>query len=180
MQPLLIISSSLSPKSRSAVMAGRAREHLTAQGREVDWLDLRQMPLPQCDASSCYADPNVADLSARVRHAAGVILAAPVYNYDLSASAKNLVELTGQAWTNTVVGLILAAGGQGSYMSGMPFLNSLMLDFRCPVVPRFVYATKRSFADTGELADGEIVARIDELADTVALYADRIYSPPTD
>lgn len=179
MQPLLIISSSLSPKSRSAVMAERAREHLSAQGREVDWLDLRQIPLPHCDASTCYGDPAVAELSARIQRAAGIIIAAPVYNYDLSANAKTLVELTGRAWTNTVVGLILAAGGDGSYMSGMPFLNSLMLDFRCPVVPRFVYATKSSFAETGELSDQGIISRIDELADSVAIYADRIYFPPT-
>lgn len=179
MQPLLIISTSLNSRSRSAIMAEQARNHLAGRGRKVDWVDLRRLePLPFCDAHSCYDHPAVVDLRSRVLQAAGIIIASPVYNYDVAASAKNLIELTGQAWNNTPVGLILAAGGQGSYMSAMPFLNSLMLDFRCPVVPRFVYATKHAFAETGELADEDVRARIHELADTVALYADRIYSPP--
>ena len=42
-----------------------------------------------------------------------VLLAAPVYNYDVNAAAKNLVELTGRAWEGKVVGLLLSAGGRG-------------------------------------------------------------------
>ncbi len=176
MQPLLVITTSLNPNSRSATMAATAKDHLLTTGRSVDWLDLRQTPLPACDASTCYGNAAVIDAAARIERAAGIIIAAPVYNYDLGATAKNLVELTGQAWNNTIIGLILAAGGQGSYMSGMPFLNSLMLDFRCTVVPRFVYATKSAFEQDGQLTDTEITCRIKELSDSVANYADKLNS----
>ena len=67
--------------------------------------------------------------------------------YDLNAAAKNFIELTGRAWTNKVVGFICAAGGKGSYMSVTSFMNSLMLDFRCIIIPRFVYTDASGFDD---------------------------------
>ncbi len=86
----------------------------------------------------------------------------PIYNYDVNAAAKNLIELTGRAWTNKVVAFLCAAGGQGSYMSVMPLANSLMLDFRCVIVPRFVYATGEHFDDDGRI-DDSITRRTHEL-----------------
>jgi hypothetical protein len=45
----------------------------------------------------------------------------------------------------------------------MAFANSLMLDFRCVIIPRFVYATGRAF-DGDDLKDKEAGQRIEELA----------------
>ena len=87
----------------------------------------------------------------------------PVYNFQASASAKNIVELGGSMFEGKVVGFLCAAGGRNSYMSVMSLANSLMLDFRCHILPRYVFASKDSFSD-GELADAEISGRIGELA----------------
>jgi NAD(P)H-dependent FMN reductase len=84
------------------------------------------------------------------------------YNYDFSSSAKKLIELTGKAWQRKVVGFLAAAGGQTSFMSVMGFANSLMLDFRTLVVPRFVFATEESFEGL-EISDPSVIARIDDL-----------------
>ena len=111
------------------------------------------------------AEP-VVKLDELIRKAQGVLIGTPVYNYDASAATKNLIELTGQAWTNKVVGFLCAAGGSGSYMSMMGLANSLMLDFHCLVIPRFVYATKEAFTD-GRVRDSEVDDRIQELADTL-------------
>ena len=98
-----------------------------------------------------------------------MLLASPVYNYDVNAVAKNAIELTGRAWTGKVVGIMLAAGGQGSYMSAMGVANSLMLDFRCIIVPRFIYATGESF-EGSRLADESIQQRVEQLvADTLRI-----------
>ena len=59
--------------------------------------------------------------------------------------------------------LACAAGGGGSYMSVMPFANSLMLDFRCLVVPRFVYTTGAAFDADLQLTDEKIRQRVDDL-----------------
>ena len=87
----------------------------------------------------------------------------------MNAAAKNFVELTGKSWVGErgekVVGFLCAAGGKGSYMSVMSLANSLMLDFRCLIVPRFVYATSGDFA--GDAIETDIVQeRVAELCDT--------------
>jgi FMN reductase len=47
-----------------------------------------------------------------------------------------------------------------------------MLDFRCVVVPRFVYATGEAFAD-GKLADEAVQLRLAELCGSLADLARR-------
>jgi hypothetical protein len=50
-----------------------------------------------------------------------------------------------------------------SYMSVMAYANSLMLDFRCVIIPRFVYATGDDFDDEG-IAEAKIVQRVEQVA----------------
>ena len=158
----LIISCSLNPKSRSRVVAHYAYEQFHLKESDVEWIDLAQLQLPQCDGGACYADPRVKDLTGKISGAKGILLATPVYNYNASASTKNLIELTADAWNNKVVGLISVAGGRSSYMAPMALINSLMLDFRCLIVPRFVQAISKEIPDDGNLAEG-ITKRIQEL-----------------
>ena len=131
---------------------------------DVSLFDLAESPLPPCDGATAYGDSNVQQLSGLIENADAVLIASPVYNYDVNSAAKNAVELTGRAWTGKVVGMMLAAGGQGSYMSGMGLANSLMLDFRCLIVPRFIYATGESF-EGEQLADESIQERVHILVD---------------
>jgi len=162
----LVISCSLRPASRSRILAHRAHECLTTAGHKAELIDLIDHSLPLCDGHTSYNAEPVVKLDELIRKAQGVLIGTPVYNYDASAATKNLIELTGQAWTNKVVGFLCAAGGSGSYMSIMGLANSLMLDFHCLVIPRFVYATKEAFTD-GRVRDSEVDDRIQELADTL-------------
>ena len=130
----------------------------------MDFIALKNNPLPLCDGDSVYSRPEVISAAERVQKAEGILLSVPIYNYDANAAAKNLIELTGKSWEDKVVGFLCAAGGQGSYMSIMSLANSLMLDFRCIVLPRFVYVTGESF-EGDNLADSEIEKRIRELTD---------------
>jgi FMN reductase len=127
-------------------------------------LDLRQVELPFCDADAAYGHPNVEASQSLLNSARVIIVATPIYNFDVNAAAKNLVELTGDAWENKVVGFLCAAGGSSSYMSVMGLANSLMLDFRSVIIPRFVYATRHDFIDGLRLRD-EVRARVHELGE---------------
>lgn len=171
----LVISSSLHPDSRSRILAQACCERLQALDREYEIFDLSDRPLPPCDGASAYSDPSVRELARLVEQSEAVLLASPVYNYDVNAAAKNAVELTGRAWTGKVVGLMLAAGGQGSYMSAMGLANSLMLDFRCLIIPRFIYATGESF-EGDHLADENIQQRVDRLVQETTQIADAVKS----
>lgn len=161
----LVISCSLNEMSRSRRLALLAREDLAAAGETVDWLDLAEHPLPLCDGGAAYGDPRVAPVAAKVKAADGILLAGPVYNYNYNAAAKNLVELTGSdCWAGKVVGFLAAAGGASSYLSVLPLANSLMADFRCVVIPRFVYAERRAFSADAELQDERVRERVRRLA----------------
>jgi FMN reductase len=163
MPKYLVVSTSGNPDSNSRRMGRIALRHLQAAKVECDWLDISELGLPLCDADSCYTQPAAQKLSAAIEAADAILVATPVYNYDVSAAAKNMVELTGSSWEDKIVGFLCAAGGMNSYMSVMAFANSLMLDFRCVIIPRFVYATGDSF-EGDELKDKKVAKRIEEAA----------------
>src|SRR5438034_1698518 len=117
----LVISTSGNPDSNSRRMAQIAFEWLQKAKLNCEWLDISKLDLPLCDADACYNHPAGQNLAAAIERANGIIVATPVYNYDVAAAAKNMVELTGSAWEDKVVGFLCAAGGMGSYMSVMSF-----------------------------------------------------------
>jgi NAD(P)H-dependent FMN reductase len=164
---LLILSCSLNSESNSRMMAEEASRVATADGHAVTLVDLRTLSLPVCDGETAYGAPGVGALGRQIASADAILIASPIYNYDFNAAAKNAIELTGKSWENKVVGFLCAAGGTSSYMAVMPFANSLMLDFRCLIVPRFVYATGAAFPD-GKLNDPKVVDRIAELVRAAA------------
>jgi NAD(P)H-dependent FMN reductase len=167
---LLIVSASLNSDSNSRLLAREAERVLAADGHNVSFLDLRDLPLPMCDGEKAYGHPNVLQADKMVIGADGILMAVPIYNYDANAAAKNLIELTGKAWQNKVVGFLCAAGGASSYMSIMTLANSLMLDFRCVIIPRFVYTMGDAFSDN-KIVDSQIAARVAECARATAKLA---------
>jgi NAD(P)H-dependent FMN reductase len=168
----LVISTSLNPESKSRILAREVFAALKEYG-STELVDLRDHKLPLCDGDEAYSHAAVAELSAQIKKADAILLAVPVYNYSVSASAKNLIELTGSAWTDKVVGFLCAAGGKSSYMSVMNLANCLMLDFRCIINPRFVYADGSAFGDSS-LSDAEISKRVKELASSTAKLIGRM------
>ena len=140
----LIISCSLNPSSKSRIMAEYA---YNLYCKNAKLIDLQKIKLPMCDGDACYKHPAVGILKENIQNASSILIAGPIYNYDLNAASKNLIELTGSVWADKLVGFICAAGGKGSYMSPISFANSLMLDFRCIIIPRFVYADKTCFSN---------------------------------
>jgi FMN reductase len=165
----LVISTSGNPDSNSRRMGRVAFAHLRKRKVTCDWIDIREMQLPLCDADKCYGMPGSKKLRTAVERADGILVAAPVYNYDVAAATKNMIELTGSAWEDKIVGFLCAAGGPGSYMSVMAYANSLMLDFRCVIVPRFAFATSDSF-DGKRISDKKITDRIKQVADELARF----------
>ena len=158
----LIISGSLRSTSLSRVMAEALVKAYDSLKIPSSLIDLREFTLPLCDGESAYGHRHVATMNAEISAARVIIVATPIYNYDANAAVKNLLELTGSSWEDKTVGFLCAAGGGSSYMSIMGLANSLMLDFRCLIIPRFVYAHGKDFVEgqpTSALAE-----RIQELA----------------
>jgi len=165
----LVISTSGNPDSNSRRMARIAFAHLQKQKADCAWIDISEMDLPLCDADKCYLNASAQKLSKEIEAADGILVATPVYNYDVAATAKNMLELTGSAWEEKVVGFLCAAGGASSYMAVMGFANSLMLDFRAVIIPRFVYATGNAF-EGESISDAKIAGRVTEVADELVRF----------
>ncbi len=156
---VLIVATSLSTSSRSRLLAHLAAEKLARSGTPYTLLDLAETPLPFTGSAAGWGDPTVAKVKALTKAATHLLFATPVYNYDVNAVAKNYIEHMGKdALEDKTVGFLLSAGGAGSYMAVMPFANSLMLDFRCWIVPRFLYVSK-------DLEEGKLPAPLEERLD---------------
>src|SRR6476646_7798153 len=155
----LVISTSGSPDSNSRRMGRAAFAHLQKKEVDCDWIDIREMDLPLCDADKCYGMPGSKKLSAAIEGADGILVAA----------TKNMIELTGSAWEDKIVGFLCAAGGHASYMSVMAYANSLMLDFRCVIIPRFAFATSDAF-EGEHVSDKKIDERIKQVADELVRF----------
>ena len=173
MKQLIILESSLNPKSKSKVLAQAAKQTLEAnhQDLEVKLLNIGDYKLPICDGSTVYSDPNVQKLGKELQSASAILIATPIYNYTINSNLKNAIECTGRdAWSDKVVGFLVAAGGQGSYMAIMGIANSLMLDFRCLIVPRFVYALSQD-VENGAVVSDDVRERIKQLTEKTVQLA---------
>ncbi len=174
---ILILSCSLNPASRSHRLALESQAALEHLDRNVRLVDLREFDLPLCDGEDAYDAEGVEQISHLIRNSAGILIAAPVYNYDLNSAAKNLIELTGKAWREKPVGFLCSAGGRSSYMAPIGLANSLMFDFRSWIVPRFVYATGADFGADGSITP-QVLERIAELASALVKLSDALRTTP--
>ena len=165
---ITVISCSLHPNSRSFVLARQFCDEAKTLGVEAKLIDLRERDIPFCDGVDSYDHPEAVRIKDEIAAASTIILSVPIYNFDVNAACKNLLELGLRAWNDKLVGFLCAAGGKSSYMSVMGCANNLMLDFRCIIIPRFVYATGDDFGDdrtASMFIESEAVAeRVRELA----------------
>src|SRR5881396_921142 len=108
MPKYLVVSTSGNPDSNSRRMGRVAFAHLQKRKVDCTWIDISEMDLPLCDADKCYLNQSAQKLNKTVETADGILIAAPVYNYDVAAAAKNMIELTGSSWEEKVVGFLCA------------------------------------------------------------------------
>jgi NAD(P)H-dependent FMN reductase len=160
---ILIVGTSLDPESKSQQLARLVLSLSREKGHTADLLDLRHFKLPFAGEDGSFDAESVMRLKEKMMGYHKFIFCVPIYNYNVSASAKNFIELVGDKWLeNSTIGFICAASGQSSYMSVMSFANSLQLDFRVWVVPRFVYSVSSDWHN-GELKNGKVKERIEGL-----------------
>lgn len=168
-----ILNTNLAPGGKTAHLAETMAELMGEGGHEAKVFSLAEWDLPACDGITCYQNEKTIALTAELAKADALILVSPVYNYDLNAAAKNLIELTGYSWKGKAIGLVCTAGAEKSYLSPLAFMNSLGTDYRCLVSPRYVYVTRADFNSDNILpADGDIRRRLAFLAKELPILAE--------
>ena len=171
---LAIIASSLDVDSRSQLLARQALQVAHDRDITASLIDLREFDIPLCGTVAGWESADAEKIRKVLKPASHILFSLPIYNFDVNAAAKNIVELMGSdVFEAKIVGFICAAGGRSSYMSVLAFANSLMLDFRCWIAPRFVYATGEDFeGDT--IKNGDIGDRIERLIEDLVVHGPKI------
>ncbi|SCA63045.1 Uncharacterized protein SCG7109_AH_00210 [Chlamydiales bacterium SCGC AG-110-M15] len=173
----LIFSCSLRSISRSYLLAKQAFEEIKNRGEEAELVDLRDWELPYCDGESTGNHEQVLKLEKKIRAAKGILISAPIYNFDMNALSRGLAELTAGAWEGKLVGLLCAAGGKGSYMAPMGLANSLLLHYHCFILPRIVYGTEAQF-EGDSISDPELHKRVLEQVDMLLDVGTKLRGAP--
>ena len=134
-----------------------------------DLILLSQFDIPLCNGNNHLNNKTVLDLNHKINQSDGILIFTPIYNYNINSALKNLIEMTGNAWKEKILAFVCIAGGEKSYMSVMSLANSLMLDHRCVIIPRFVYVTGTDFISDSKLNDN-IMTRINGLVDDLIKF----------
>lgn len=182
---LAVVSCSLSPSSKSALLAQTAFEMLKKENISVDFLDLREWDLPFCNGmnQSAYEHPNVQKIHDRLLKAQGILIAAPIYNYSVSGPCQNLIELTGtpfgtklsgKVWERKIIGFIGQSGSPHSLMAPLSFFGSLILYFKATIVPQFVLSSRESFQE--DSPSPEILKKVTSLTKELIRYTEKLSS----
>ena len=158
----LIISASLNPESKSRQLGYFAESIFNESNHNVTFLNLKDIDLPFSGSAGCYEHENSKLIAKEIKSSDCILICSPIYNYDLNSVIKNVLDLTGFCWEDKVVGFLCVGGSHSSYMSPMSFINSLMLNCRSFIIPRYVYATSKDFNDD-TLSSSDIEDRIRDL-----------------
>jgi NAD(P)H-dependent FMN reductase len=170
---IAVINTNLAPGGKPAYLAAILTALLTDADHEVNLVHLGELDLPACDGYLCYQNAATISLTEVLAGVEAILLVSPVYNYDLNAAAKNLIELTGSSWKGKAVGLVCSAGANRSYLAPLAFMNSLAIDYRCLVSPRYVYVTRADFEGGTDLpVEGDIMKRLRFLATELPVLAE--------
>lgn len=168
MKKIAIISSSYNDQSKSHKLAKILEKELKTnnkpkeQNLTCELFYLKELNLPFCDGADVYQLPQIVEIAKKFKEIDTFIFATPIYNYSVNAVAKNFIEIFGNELTEKSVGFVAASGGQGSFMALTSFINSLILDFRCKIIPKSVLATTNDWIDE-ETPNSTIVERLKEL-----------------
>ncbi len=170
---IAILNSNLAPGGKTGNLVDELYALFQADGHDAETFHAGDLELPHCDGYLCYKDKKTIALAEALAPVEAIVLVSPVYNYDLNAAAKNLIELTGNSWKGKAVGLVVTAGGERSYLSPLGFMNSLGSDYRCLVSPRFVYVSRSDFSEDNTLpADSPVRDRLGFLAREIPILAE--------
>ena len=165
-----------SPSSLTSVLSRSMEEALGRQGARPLLLEAQAgRILPFGEGNADGAGP----LRDGLADAHGIILCFPVYNFNMNATLKAVIEHCGPAMAGKVVGLMATAGGRFAYMSVLSVVQSLMFDLRAWIVPRQVYAVTDDF-DGAAISSAEVRERVEQLAAVTCDMARRLRLPLPD
>jgi multimeric flavodoxin WrbA len=131
---VLILVGSPRHEGNSALLARRAAEAVVSRGARVETLFLNDLDIRPCNgcsvcrqtvATECVLQDGMSSLYPKLRAADAVLIATPIYSYDMSAQTKLLIDRLyalggrdGNALKGKRFGFLIVYGGKDEVSSG--------------------------------------------------------------
>ena len=118
MKKTVLISTSLSENSRSALLIQAAAEQLREEGKTAEVIDLREVAIPFCDGRKIddYS-AEVQSVFKKIEEADSLVFGFPIYCYSISGVLKNFIDIFSHAMKGKRFGVCAAAGSKLSYLA---------------------------------------------------------------
>jgi NAD(P)H-dependent FMN reductase len=172
---ILAVSGSLRARSYTCMALEIAMRGAADAGAATEVYDLREHPLPFCDAREAEdtLPPEVHVLRAKALAAHGLLVGTPEYHGSYSGVIKNALDLLSfDELGGKMVGLVAVSGG-ASGASALSHLRLVMRAVHAWVVPQQVmvpYASK-AFDEQGRARDPALEKRLLDLGREVVKFA---------
>lgn len=138
----LILSSSLSPDSKSFILCNSIANKVSKKGANVTVVDARTINLAP---SHKPMTKSMKELAEKITAANNIVIGMGVHNYSISDSLKILLDTCCEGFTGKFFGIACAAGGSHSYLTTMQLTQICMNEWRMIQLPQVVYATESDF-----------------------------------
>ena len=156
----IIISSSISKKSRSFILCQEIYNRLTIDGVETELIDARKIELVPHHINSTKS---MLELSKKVKSSNNIIIGMGVHCYSINDSLKIILDNCFEGAKEKFFGIICAAGGERSYLSTVHLTQICMNEWRMIQLPRIIYATGKDFKNDS-ISNKELLIRLDDFA----------------
>lgn len=166
----LIISSSLSPDSKSFILCKEIEKRLLKKDIEVKLVDARNLNLTPTHINN---SKKMNQLSEDVKNTDNIIFAMGVHNYSINDSLKIILENCCSGAEKKFFAILCAAGGDRSYLSTMHLTQICMNEYRMIQLPRIVYATYSDFQGKN-LINKDVIDRLDIFVDEFTTIGNKL------
>ena len=168
----LIISSSLSKKSRSFILCTEIFTRLSEFEINLEFIDARDMDL----LPSHFGPTESMDLlSEKVNKADNIIIGMGVHCYSVNDGLKIILDGCFGKSEGKFFGIICAAGGRRSYLSTMHLTQICMNEWRMIQLPRIVFATGEDFTND-RVTNKDVLERLDVFAEEFTAIGKKLIS----
>jgi len=169
------ICGSLRKESKTCIAINTVLAAAEKAGAEIQLIDLREYELIFCDGRDHNDYPeDVMKLRREVKCAHGVILGTPEYHGSYSGVLKNALDLMGfDEFEGKMIGLVAISAGALGGNDAFNSLRNVGRSLHAWVVPDQVSIpyVDGVIAKNGEISDGNVVTRLENLGRQVARFS---------
>ncbi|USO01994.1 MAG: NAD(P)H-dependent oxidoreductase [Alphaproteobacteria bacterium] len=145
----IILSCSLSQNS----FGDKIGRYIEEKYEQFELINVSECEFGLCDGfdGKAFENPKLLTLQKKLEKALGVIIISPIYNFDVSATCKNLMDLlskpykdilSGKSLYHKVISFIGTCCFGHSYMAPLNFLANTMLAHEAFIFPKYTLVTK--------------------------------------